>query len=175
MSDTAEAKAGSGARPVPVVELDRGEPAGQAKTAMVVGFDRSPASRAALGKAAEIGGLLGAELHVVHAIDLSDYPVDPDADDWEEQAGRSLEEERQRVSTALAGYPCGWTYLALRAEPADALIRTAEQSNAVMIVVGVRSHGWRHLLERLAGPSVSHRLINHCHRPVLVVSYDPSG
>jgi nucleotide-binding universal stress UspA family protein len=171
MRDTTGTSAGNGNTAVPVVELERGEPEARAKTALVVGFDRSAASLAALGKAAEIGGQLGAELHVVHAIDLSDYPVDPDADDWEEQAAKSLEEESQRVSAALAGYPCGWSYVAVRAEPADALNRMAEQFDAVMIVVGVRSHGWRHLLERLAGPSVSHRLITHCHRPVLVVSH----
>ena len=138
--------------------------------ALVVGFDQSEPSLAALEKAAEIGRRLGAELHVVHAIDLSDYPVDPDADDWESQAAKSLEQERGAVAVALAGYPYGWSYSALRAEPAEALNRVAERVDALMIVVGVRSHGWRHLLERLAGPSVSHRLMNHTHRPVLVVS-----
>lgn len=171
MAETAGARAGAEA--VPVVELERGEPSGQARAAMVVGFDRSAASLGALGKAAEIGEMLRAELHVVHAIDLSDYPVDPDADDWEEQAAKSLQDERDRVSTTLADYPCGWSYVALRAEPADALNRIAEQYEALMIVVGTRSHGWRHLFERLSGPSVSHRLINHGHRPVLVVGYHP--
>ncbi len=174
MSHTTASGAGGGTDVRPV-ELERSGPAGKAKASLVVGFDRSPASLAALAKAAEIGGLLEAELHVVHAVDLADYPVDPDADDWEEQAAQSLDDERLRVSTALAGYPGGWSYLALRAEPADALNRAAEQFDALMIVVGVRTHGWRHLLERLAGPSVSHRLIGHCHRPVLVVSYHQPG
>lgn len=158
-----------------LVQLQSGGPAGPADTAMVVGFDRSAASLAALAQAADIGARLGAELHVVHAVDLADYPVDPDADDWEEQAARSLEEERRRVSAALAGYPYGWSYSALRAEPAEALNRAAEQFDALMIVVGVRSHGWRHLFERLAGPSVSHRLINRGFRPVLVVGYREPG
>jgi nucleotide-binding universal stress UspA family protein len=140
-----------------------------------VGFDRTAASLAALGKAAEIGEHLGAELHVVHAVDLSDYPIDPDDEDWEPRAATNLEDERQKVSTTLARYPWGWSYLALRGEPAEALNRVAEQFDATMIVVGVRSPGWRHLLERLAGPSVSHRLINHGHRPVLVVSCRPPG
>jgi nucleotide-binding universal stress UspA family protein len=86
-----------------------------------------------------------------------------------------LDEESQRVSAALAGYRCGWSYVAVRSEPAEALDRVASDVNAAMIVVGVRSHGWRHLLERLASPSVSHQLINHCHVPVLVVSYHERG
>jgi len=47
--------------------------------------------------------------------------------------------------------------------------------NAAMIVVGVRSHRRGRLLERLASPSVSHRLINHCQVPVLIVSYHERG
>ncbi|HET9733468.1 MAG TPA: universal stress protein [Acidimicrobiales bacterium] len=171
MSDTMGSSAGTSHSAVPVVHLAGGRASSPAKAVLVVGFDRSAASLAALGKAAQIGGLLGAELHVVHAVDLADYPVDPDADDWEEQAATSLEEERQLVSATLAGYPSGWTYLAPRAEPGEALRRIADQVDALMIVVGVRSHGWRHLLDRLGGPSVSHRLIGHCHRPVLVVGF----
>ncbi len=181
MTNTAEDGAGTSRAAAPVVEggsqpgMEPDRPAGRPTSAIVVGFDRSAASLAALGKAAELGGRMGAELHVVHAVDLDDYPVDPDGDDWEEQAATNLEEEHQRVTAALAGYPCPWSYLPVRAEPAEALTRTAEQVDAAMIVVGVRSHGWRHVLERLAGPSVSHRLINHCHRPVLVVSYHEPG
>ncbi|HET6965250.1 MAG TPA: universal stress protein, partial [Acidimicrobiales bacterium] len=88
----------------PPLEADR--TAGSPTTAIVVGFDRSRASLAALAKAAELGGRMGAESPVVHAVDLDDYPVDPDADDWEAQAATNLEEERRRVAAALAGYPC---------------------------------------------------------------------
>lgn len=143
-------------------------------TALVVGYDRSPASQAAFIKAAEIGAKLDAELYVVHAVDLGDYPVDPDADDWEERAGESLVEESERVARILAGYPCGWSYRVLRAEPAEALYTVAEEVRAAMVVVGARSDGWRHRLERLSGPSVSQRLIHHCRRPVLVVTHHPS-
>jgi nucleotide-binding universal stress UspA family protein len=146
------------------------EPLGH--TCLVVGFDRSVAGQTALRKAAEIGERLGADLHVVHAVDLSDYPVDPDAANWEQQAEEALEEERRTVASILVGYPGAWSFLALRAEPAQALMRAANQFDALMIVVGVRTPGWRHLLERLSGPSISHRLISHCHRPVLLVTSD---
>jgi nucleotide-binding universal stress UspA family protein len=158
-----------------MVQIDRGEPAGEPTSAIVVGFEPSTASRAALDKAAELGGRLRAELHVVHAVDLADYPIDPDADDWEEQAAERLEAERQQVAAALAGYSCGWSYVAVRAEPAEALSRVADEVDASMIVIGARHDGWRHLLDRLVAPSVSHRLIHHCHRPVLVVSCPSLG
>jgi nucleotide-binding universal stress UspA family protein len=153
-----------------LLQVERGGSEPVSHTSLVVGFDRSSAGQAALRKAAEVGERLGADLHVVHAVDLSDYPVDPDAADWEQQAAKSLEEERRTVSSLLVAYPGAWSYSALRAEPAQALIRAAEQFDALMIVVGVRTASWRHLLERLSGPSISHRLINHCHRPVLLVS-----
>jgi hypothetical protein len=92
MANTEAGGADTGRAPAPFVELARQEPAGKPTAAIVVGFDRSAASLAALGKAAELGAQLGAELHVIHAVDLSDYPVDPDAADWEEQAAASLEE-----------------------------------------------------------------------------------
>lgn len=153
------------------LEQGGGEPALHA--ALVVGVDRSPASMAALTKAAELGRRLGADLHVVHAVDLSDYPVDPDAFDWEDQAAKSIQGERQAVSVNLADYPHPWVYVALRADPAEALNRAADDCDALMIVVGVRSTGWRHLLEGGWGGAVSGRLVGHCHRPVLLVA--PNG
>lgn len=175
MTDTAGPGAGGAVSEGPAVELDRQTPHREPTAAIVVGFDRSPASLAALGKAAELGSRLAAELWIVHAVDLDDYPVDPDVSDWEQQAAETLEEDRQRVSAALAGYPCGWSYTAIRAEPAEALTRVAREVDATMIVLGVRGNGWRHVLERLVSPSVSHRVISHCPVPVLVVSYHDPG
>jgi nucleotide-binding universal stress UspA family protein len=148
-----------------------GRPPSGVDPTLVVGFDRSTASLTALGTAADLGARLNAELRVVHAVDLGDYPIDPDSADWEEQAAVNLEAERRSVSEALADYPFGWSYVAVRSEPAQALVSIADEVDALMIVIGARGNGWRHLLERLSGPSVSQRLINHCHRPVLVVSH----
>lgn len=55
-------------------------------TALVLGHARDRASRRALEVAAELAQLLTAHLHVVHGIDLDDYPIDPDASDWKNQA-----------------------------------------------------------------------------------------
>jgi nucleotide-binding universal stress UspA family protein len=144
-------------------------------TSLVVGFDRRPESLAALRTAIQIGRRLQAGLWIVHAVDLSDYPVDPDRHDYEEQAQKTLAEERVAVSTVLAGYEFGWSYRALNDDPVHALIRTADDIDALMIVVGSRGEGWHLFLERLVSPSVSHRLIERCGRPVLVVSHTRSG
>jgi len=140
-----------------------------------VGFDRSAASREALDRAADLGRRLGATLYVVHAVDLSDYPVDPDADDWEKAAAAALEEERAAAAVALAAYPGRWEYVARRSRPAEALVQVADEVDALMIVLGVRAHGWWHLFERLGGPSVSHHLVGHCRRPVLIVGHPVDG
>jgi nucleotide-binding universal stress UspA family protein len=55
-----------------------------------VGHCRDAASHAALEVAANLAVRLHAELHVVHCIDLSDYPIHPDAHDWEAQAQAHL-------------------------------------------------------------------------------------
>ena len=167
---------GGGAPAVPEVAVGPDPPpkgAAAAGAALVVGFDRSAASLAALATGADLGRRLGAELHVVHAVDLADYPVDPDVDDWEGQAATALQAQRRSVDEVLAPYPHRWRYLAVRAEPADALVWAADRCDALMIVVGAHSTGWRRLLDRLSGPSVSERLLGHCHRPVLVVG--PGG
>lgn len=58
------------------------------------------------------------------------------------------------------------------------LVRAADEVGALMIVVGVRPDSWRHLLERLGSPSVTHHLLHRSTRPVLVVGrhtgHDPS-
>lgn len=136
---------------------------------IVAGFDRSRASLQALRRAAGLGRRLGARIVVVHAIDLADYPVDPDAEDWELQAEEALAGERQTVAAELAGFEPGWSYRCLRAPAAEVLSRIAEEEDALMIVVGMRSHGLARLVDHLLDPPVSQQLIRHGGRPVLVV------
>ena len=135
----------------------------------MVGFDRRPESLTALMTAAELGGRLAAELRVIHAIDLTDYPVDPDRGDWEDKGQEVLQREQEIVAHRLADYEYGWSYVAVHGEPVRELSRAADESDALIIVVGSRGEGWHRLYDRIASPSVSHRLIQHCGRPVLVV------
>jgi hypothetical protein len=64
---------------------------------LVVGHRRSCGSDDVLSVAGDLARRLGAVVHVVHAISLDDYPVDPDAADWEDQAARELEDQRMEV------------------------------------------------------------------------------
>jgi nucleotide-binding universal stress UspA family protein len=139
------------------------------KSTLVVGHGRDPSSDHALVVAADFAWRLGARLHVVHAICLEDYPIDPDAVDWEEQGSAAVAEERRHVEQLLAGTPVQWSYEARRGEPSAVLAGAAREHDALMIVVGTRGEGLRRALARLADPSVSHGVIGHQHRPVLVI------
>ncbi|WP_433290441.1 universal stress protein [Pseudonocardia sp. CA-142604] len=136
---------------------------------LIVGHCRDTASDHALAVAAELGRRLGAQLHVVHAVVLDDYPIDPDAADWEEQGEQTLVEERHQVEAALTRSGLAWTYQSCRGNPVRALAAAADEHDALMIVVGTRGEGLRATLARLVQPSVSHALIERQNRPVLVV------
>jgi nucleotide-binding universal stress UspA family protein len=116
---------------------------------------------------------LGAVVHVVHAISLDDYPVDPDAADWEDQAARELEDQRMEVESALTGVVPGWSYHAARGDPVHLLDAVAEEYDALMIIVGTRGEGAGAALSRLLNRSVSRAVIGRQQRPVLVVPSRP--
>ena len=82
---------------------------------VVVGFDRCPAS-ITLGFAIELAAPLNAYLHVAHIIDLQDFPVDPDGDDWEQCFADTLERERTTACDLLSALPGNWTYYAHRGD-----------------------------------------------------------
>ena len=140
-----------------------------AVTTLVVGHSRDPSSDHALAVAADLGRRLRARLHVVHVVDIGDYPIDIDAADWEEQGQQKLAAQRNRVERILDDTGVGWTYEACRGDPAVELARAVEEHDALLIVVGTRGEGLRVAILRLIEPSVSHGVINCQHRPVLVV------
>jgi nucleotide-binding universal stress UspA family protein len=120
-----------------------------------------------------LGRRLGAVVHVVHAISLDDYPVDPDAGDWEAQAARVLQSQRTEVEVALTGVVPGWSYHAARGDPVHLLAVVAEEYDALMIIVGTRGTGAGAALGRLLHRSVSRGVIGRQRRPVLVVPSAP--
>lgn len=145
------------------------DPTGTNPTTLVLGHGRDPASAHALRTAADLSQRLHAHLHVVHGVNLDDYPIDPDGADWEQQTQRALDEQRRQVNEALAGTGRGWTYHASRADPVRLITAVAEEHHALMIIVGTRGEGFGATMERLLGGSVSHGVIRAQHRPVLVV------
>lgn len=122
-----------------------GAPA-QASTELVVGWDRQPASAAALRFAVGLARRLGAHLHVVHIADFDDLPVDPDAWDWEQQFHDSLEAHAVGARALLNELGANWTYHAMHGRPPDVLADLAEEVDAVMIVLG--APGWHALVHR---------------------------
>jgi nucleotide-binding universal stress UspA family protein len=108
-------------------------------------------------------------LHQGEEASLDDYPVDPDADDWEAQAAHVLQDQRAEVETTLTGAIPGWSYHAARGDPVELLNTVAEEYDALMIVVGTRGQGAGAALARLLNQSVSRAVIGRQRRPVLVV------
>lgn len=136
---------------------------------LAVGHSRAPASQEALRVARNLAGRLDARLYVVHAITLGDYPVDPDAADWDEQAQRTLAEQHEQVHAALDGCSQQWIYRVTRGDPVSLISSVAEKNDALMIIVGTRGQGVGPTIDRLLSGSVSHGLIRRQDRPVLVV------
>jgi nucleotide-binding universal stress UspA family protein len=144
----------------------------QPETDLVLGFDRDAASQAALEVARDLADRLRAHLTVVHVVSLHDYPIDPDLPNWEDLARQTLAEERSLVERALTGHRFGWSYQACHGSPVDVLVQVAEERDALVIVVGRHGHGIGDGLRRLIDGSVSHRVLQRCGRPVLVVPHD---
>ena len=138
-------------------------------THLVVGHDQSQGSQAALLVGADLASRLSAHLHVVHVVDLSDYPVDPDLADWEWQAQTNVAREEALVRSTLRGQKL-WTYHLMRGSAVSSLTTVADEYSALMIIIG--SRGGRHmnaLLGWMLGGSISHGLNHKSRRPVLVV------
>lgn len=122
--------------------------------ALVVGYERHPASRAALVFAGELAGTLNMPVHVVHVVD---------------GPGGDSEAERQRVADALGAADLQWTYHRIRGDPAEVLLAAAEEHSASMVVVGRPQHGVEAALGHMVTGSVARNVLRHSLRPVVVV------
>ena len=134
---------------------------------IVVGYDHTSGSQAALERAATLAKALGAKLVVTSVTPLmvstgrSAGPIDPTdpPEKHTEQLATAREYlEGQGITDA--------DYQPAVGEPADAIVQLAEERGADMIVVGTREHG---LINRLIGSSVSDSVSHHAHCDVLIV------
>lgn len=132
---------------------------------VVVGVDGSANSRRALVLAGRHARSTGAELAVVHAVGLT-----------EEIDGEHVPTfgHRDEIAANVDGW-CdalredGWEKFRVElvdGAPVDALLRTADQLDASVIVVGRRGAGGRP--ELLLG-STAHQVVEHGQCPVLVI------
>ena len=131
---------------------------------VVVGHDGQATSHTVLVAAVELAQRLGANLHVVHSVTVSDYGVDPDTDAFDETRDRNLAAERDAIADELAGAPVSWTYYEENGDAAASLTRIAEQVDAAYVVVGASHRRLLHL-----DGSVPKRLLHIQSRPVVVV------
>jgi nucleotide-binding universal stress UspA family protein len=138
--------------------------AGSAAPVLVVGSGATPpATASSLSRSTSRSA--SAHICTVHVVTLEDYPVDPDAADWEEQARRAVAVHRQRVAEELVDAEVSWSYETRHGEPAVELAAVAEDRAALYIIVGTPGEGPLHALSRLLRPSVSHAVIGHQHQP----------
>jgi len=143
--------------------------ASDGSTQMVLGWDLQPNSSAALRFAVVMAQRLDAHLHVVHVADVDDLPIDPDAWNWEEQLDQRLAENATTARMLLDQLHAHWTYHAARGRPSDVIADLAEETDALMIILGGPRGGVLSFIETLAGQSVSHQLTSQHGRPVLIV------
>jgi nucleotide-binding universal stress UspA family protein len=136
---------------------------------LVVGWDHEPASAAALRYAVGLARRLNAHLHIVHIADVADLPVDPDAEDYEQQFHASVEAHAVAARQQLEELGADWTYHAMHGRPPDVLAELAESVDAVMIVLGAPRGGVHSFIDTFAGQSVAHQLTRKRARAVLLV------
>lgn len=135
---------------------------------LVVGYDRHPASRAALVFAGELAGALNVPLHVVHVVD------DADDDDTApttstRHGAEDLDAESHYVADALDAADVQWTYHRLRGDPATVLLETTNQHSASMLIVGRPEHGIGAAVGHIITGNVARNLLRRSNRPVVVV------
>jgi nucleotide-binding universal stress UspA family protein len=149
---------------------------------VLIAYDGSELSRAAVRHAAELfaerravlatvwePGLAAVPVGPPDALGLGTTPPDPETIDEVDRA------QREHASTVAADGAELARSLGLAAEPravpdevdvADTLINIARERAAAVVVVG--SHGISGRRSRLLG-SVARKLIAHCDRPVLII------
>jgi nucleotide-binding universal stress UspA family protein len=150
---------------------------------VLIAYDGSEVSRAAVRHASELFAGRPAVLATVWEEGLAATPIAPDAMRMgtlpqDPRTIETFDRDRERASTVASDGAQLARSVGLVAEAqavpdevdvADTLIDIARERGAAVIVVG--SHGISGLPTRLLG-SVSRKLIQHCDRPVLVIRDD---
>lgn len=94
-------------------------------------------------------------------------PIDPDLN--AEVAPEFDPALHSAISETLRGSAVDWTTRWLAGRPSQELARIAEEVDAQMIVVGVRTAGLKDSLHEFFNGSVAIQLAHHQHRPLVVV------
>ncbi|MEB4211209.1 universal stress protein [Mycobacterium sp. 94-17] len=137
--------------------------------ALVVGYDRHPASRAAVLFTGGLANAMDVPVHVVHVVDRSDSAFFATSTDAADTVERRLSTERRHVGEILDATHVRWTYHLLDGDPVAALLKTADDCAATLIVVGRPQHGIGSVVSHLVTGAVARNLLRHSTRPVAVV------
>ncbi len=128
-------------------------------SSVVVGYDGSPASCAALTWAARLCARVGARVHIVHAVGLLEgAQADTDSDAHRDRALQWAHD------AGLAASQVDWSVL--DGDPCSVLLRTSTSKPTDLVVVGTRGAGGHSGL--LLG-STSLELVEHSTIPVVIV------
>lgn len=140
--------------------------------ALIVGYDRHPASRAALRFAAELAGALNVALHVVHVADVADTSINAPPTAPADQRQRGI--DPTQIAALL---PAGsqWSYHLMDGDPVAALIEAASEHAASMIVVGRPEQGFSAAIGHIVSGAVARNLIRRSPRPVVMVPAAANG
>lgn len=144
---------------------------------ILVPTDFSPASKQALPYARELATLHGAEIVLVHVMELPHYPtlfegtalVVPPID---ESLRAQLEEQLQKLAGEIAG-DSGFRCRAVLREgpPTQELLDCAKEEGADLVVIA--THGYTGLKHMLLG-STAEQVVRHACCPVLTIRADLS-
>lgn len=139
------------------------------RQSLVVGYMNDPEGLNALRYAVVLANQLASDLHVLHVLDLSDFPLDPDSQVYEDQGERMLAGEEAQVRSEMTALNGKFTYATARGDAAVALSQHGDLHNAMMVVVGTHGEHPGSGLARFFGGSVSRSLLRHLNRPVLII------
>ena len=132
---------------------------------IVVGTDGSDTARSAVAQAGELAKSLGATVHVVAAYTPSLRPAEGELIDREKVAGAALDVAQAAAADLRAAGVEQIEVHDFDEDPAEALIRTAENVDADLIVVG--NKGVSGMRRFLLG-SVAQKVVQHAPCGVLV-------
>jgi nucleotide-binding universal stress UspA family protein len=131
---------------------------------IIVGYDGSPHSKAALAAAIEVAKAYGDKLIIAFGYDLNEV-----AGEIQDYAAAVKELADQKLTEALnSAKDCGTEVEATIVEraPAEGLVALADERDARVIVIGTRGEG---VIRGVLLGSTAHKLLHLAERPVLVI------
>ena len=133
--------------------------------ALVLGYDRHPAGRAALTFAGELAGALNVPLHVVHVISDGDDATGGPTN----STSASASDETRHLEDALDAAHVQYTYHRLTGDPATILLDAANEHSAAMLILGRPEQGLGATVGHIITGNVARNVLRHSTRPVVIV------